>query len=555
MGCWSNRPAGQARPAPGGLEVALRLRSVLLLVCVIVTGFLAAASIGNSQEKEKPRQIVINLPEFALYLYENGKLLKRYPIAVGQTVSPSLLGETRIVNKVVDPTYYPPDWARRKLTPIPPGPANPVGSRWMGLGFEGYGIHGTSAPDSIGRAASSGCIRLTNRDVEELFVMVRVGTKVTLVYETILVTGAAPGDLRISIFEDIYSKQTNTLERALAKISEAGFTGRLKLPVLELLLQEAPGTPTPIPVDVGLYVDGELLPSRAYREGSKYMIPVESVLLKLGEKGWVTDKTKLRLSDGREVNGVWLPGQGLHVAAEGLAALYGFGLRVLPALDLEFYRAGIVASGHLLSAWAYVGVYGKGLLPAAELASEIGIPYSWDGQSSALKLNGRSLHVEKVIGRKPYISPEAAGAALGLVAEWIPGERFVVLRGPRLVLNGVLLDEGYLDGDEPLVPVRKLATALGFELGWDPVTQEVSVGGSLVAKGPLRFNKLFVTRDFLRRLLPDAGITWDRQKLELRVETVATGFPETQEAGDPLPGETEVTGRTRRRAQGNTPVV
>jgi lipoprotein-anchoring transpeptidase ErfK/SrfK len=64
---------------------------------------------------------------------------------------------------------------------VKPGPSNPVGTRWMGLGYKGYGIHGTNHPESIGHAASHGCIRMRNHDVEELFELVRVGDEVELI--------------------------------------------------------------------------------------------------------------------------------------------------------------------------------------------------------------------------------------------------------------------------------------------------------------------------------------------------------------------------------------
>ena len=63
---------------------------------------------------------------------------------------------------------------------VAPGSANPVGTRWIGLSAKGYGIHGTDAPASIGFARSHGCIRLRNRDIEQLFELVRAGDVVEL---------------------------------------------------------------------------------------------------------------------------------------------------------------------------------------------------------------------------------------------------------------------------------------------------------------------------------------------------------------------------------------
>jgi L,D-transpeptidase ErfK/SrfK len=93
---------------------------------------------------------------------------------VGAEVSPSPAGELRVVSRVANPTYYHPG------TVIPSGRDNPVGTRWVGLSLKGYGIHGTNAPSSIGRAASHGCIRLRNRDMERLFTRLRIGDSVEI---------------------------------------------------------------------------------------------------------------------------------------------------------------------------------------------------------------------------------------------------------------------------------------------------------------------------------------------------------------------------------------
>ncbi|HXP23377.1 MAG TPA: L,D-transpeptidase, partial [Candidatus Sulfotelmatobacter sp.] len=66
---------------------------------------------------------------------------------------------------------------------IGPGIGNPLGTRWMGLSVKGFGIHGTDRPDSIGHNASHGCIRLRNRDIEDLFARVKVGDRVSLIAE------------------------------------------------------------------------------------------------------------------------------------------------------------------------------------------------------------------------------------------------------------------------------------------------------------------------------------------------------------------------------------
>ena len=129
----------------------------------------AQAFAANSTGK-----VVISLADHKLALVEDGRAVKVYPIAVGKPGTPSPTGTFEIVERVVNPTWYGP----HKV--VAPGPDNPLGTRWMGLSFKGYGIHGTNAPHSIGKSASHGCIRMRRQDVEELFDLVRVGEEVEL---------------------------------------------------------------------------------------------------------------------------------------------------------------------------------------------------------------------------------------------------------------------------------------------------------------------------------------------------------------------------------------
>jgi len=124
-----------------------------------------------------PRRIVVSIPDRKLALIEGGLVKKVYPIAVGAPDSPSPSGTFKIVNRLTHPTYYSPG------IEIPPGKDNPLGTRWMGLSAKRFGIHGTNEPKSIGRNASHGCIRMRNRDAEELFALVRVGDAVEVVGE------------------------------------------------------------------------------------------------------------------------------------------------------------------------------------------------------------------------------------------------------------------------------------------------------------------------------------------------------------------------------------
>jgi lipoprotein-anchoring transpeptidase ErfK/SrfK len=136
---------------------------------------LVAAATEAAAESAPSRRLLVNIPARKIALLEDGKVLKVYPIAVGKKSTPSPTGTFHIASHVVNPTYS------HAGKVVGPGPANPVGTRWMSIGYKGYGIHGTNHPESVGHAASHGCIRLRNRDAEELFELVRVGDEVDLI--------------------------------------------------------------------------------------------------------------------------------------------------------------------------------------------------------------------------------------------------------------------------------------------------------------------------------------------------------------------------------------
>lgn len=126
--------------------------------------------------------VVIRRESKHLNLFRGMRLWKRLGVATGQSSYPTPVGRFSIVTMQRHPWWYPPDsdWAR-DAKPIPPGPGNPLGTRWMGISAPGVGIHGTPDPASIGYSASHGCVRMRIPEAEWLFNHVRVGTPVFIV--------------------------------------------------------------------------------------------------------------------------------------------------------------------------------------------------------------------------------------------------------------------------------------------------------------------------------------------------------------------------------------
>ena len=126
---------------------------------------------------------MINRSSNHLELFTHATLRRVFSVATGQAIYPTPRGTFHIVVKWKNPWWYPPvqdDWAKG-LQPVPPGPSNPLGTRWMGLSVPGVGIHGTDEPSSIGYSASHGCIRMQVPDAEWLFDHVSIGTTVHIV--------------------------------------------------------------------------------------------------------------------------------------------------------------------------------------------------------------------------------------------------------------------------------------------------------------------------------------------------------------------------------------
>lgn len=177
----------------------MRVFLSLCLVFLLMTGIVAAAP-----------SIVINIPEYRLTLYNDDQPIKTYDIAVGTAYEQTPLGSFKVFYKEKLPTWTPgPKFEDR--TPVPPGPDNPLGTRWMEF-HPTYGIHGTNKGWDIQYPVSGGCIRMHDKDAQELYELVDIGTPVTIVYETILLEERVDG-LYAKVMLDIYNKKLNTPER------------------------------------------------------------------------------------------------------------------------------------------------------------------------------------------------------------------------------------------------------------------------------------------------------------------------------------------------------
>lgn len=179
-----------------------------ILLCLLLIIFVCISTCLAQQE------IHINIPAYTLELIEtdNDKIIKQYNIAVGTPYEQTPIGTFHIFYKEKNPTWIPGE-NFTDHSPVPPGPDNPLGTRWMEF-KKNYGIHGTNKGWDINYPVSGGCIRMQDADARELFELVEIGTPVIITYETMLLNEKTDG-LYLKVYPDIYNKDTNTVERIL----------------------------------------------------------------------------------------------------------------------------------------------------------------------------------------------------------------------------------------------------------------------------------------------------------------------------------------------------
>lgn len=185
---------------------------------ISLVAFLLILSLGTTaygQESKDKQKILIDIPSRTLQLIENDEIVKEYPVAVGKANSQTPIGEYKVVNKLVNPYYS-------KLR-IPGGsPNNPLGTRWIGFRTS-YGIHGNSNPSSIGTLASAGCVRMYERDVQELYEKVKHNTPVIIKYEPIKILKDIRDENPIILaYPDYYKKEKDYTGLLDKKLNETG---------------------------------------------------------------------------------------------------------------------------------------------------------------------------------------------------------------------------------------------------------------------------------------------------------------------------------------------
>ncbi len=240
----------------------------------------AAVQPGTSISKEvketasrKPafedKRIEINLASRLLTLYQGDVGIRMYPVAPGKPSSPTPIGRRKVVSMEKNPTWIDPE---NPTVEVPSGPDCPLGYRWIGLGGN-YGIHGTNSPRSIGNYASHGCVRMYEKDVEDLFDHIVKGIPVDIKYERVVVQKDSDHYVRYYIYPDGYRIQPLTVMDVRNKMIPFGVSGLEEDSAIESAIKASDGQPREVAKVYDLYVKGVKQNFFAYEKDGRVYLP------------------------------------------------------------------------------------------------------------------------------------------------------------------------------------------------------------------------------------------------------------------------------------------
>ena len=177
-------------------------KTILLLLVLGVFGFLPAPSLSNSN---KNYEVILNVASKKVIIYNRDEAIKEYSVGVGTSLTPTPLGDFKIVRRIYNPAWVNP---YRQSKVVPAGEKNPIGQYWLGFAMnkknQEYGFHSTNDSSSVGKASTHGCIRLYPEDMKELFSLVHTGTPVHVIYNPIEVK-EFQNKLFVRVHPDIYN--------------------------------------------------------------------------------------------------------------------------------------------------------------------------------------------------------------------------------------------------------------------------------------------------------------------------------------------------------------
>lgn len=373
-----------------GVKLQTKRRCFITLILIFIFAF-ANICYGFAST------ITVNIPSRTIY-FVSQNISKLYPIAVGKIVSTSPLGTYRIINKQVNPTWISP-WNGQV---VPSGPNNPLGYRWIGF-YSDYGIHGNNMPSSISTLASSGCIRMYEADVEELYEMVNYGDIVNVVYQTMFTKTSPTGGKALFVYPDFYKKGLNTKQSIKRKLNNDGI--KVSDDTFDKLYKYINAS-DPLVFSEGYKVidNNELVSDDVYKsQNGQFYVYVGDV------KGFLNiDDEKIKnldsiLSDNKS-----------YVNIDGITNLTGLKFIIDDDTETIKMKGNIIYyEGNFLSTTKYADYQSRDIyIPTKEFCGAAGHTVEWDVQKGVV-IDGRSVKY-KIYDNKSYINQKDLKGLYGL---------------------------------------------------------------------------------------------------------------------------------------------
>ena len=228
---------------------ALKFFAALILSTAFIVGSLTATV------QAAGKKILINSASRLMLFFDDTTKVAVYHLGLGKVSTPTPSGYYKINTKEVNPPWIDPSDPEYE---IPSGPDNPLGYRWMQ--FSGnYGIHGTNRPESIGGYVSNGCVRMNERDVEELFDAVEIGTPVEIMYNRIVVEKTPEGEVVYYIYPDGYGIQNVTVADVVKWIEPFGVLAFETEADIAKKIEASDGEPTFLGKPYNVEINGQMI--------------------------------------------------------------------------------------------------------------------------------------------------------------------------------------------------------------------------------------------------------------------------------------------------------
>ncbi|MDD4263425.1 MAG: L,D-transpeptidase [Firmicutes bacterium] len=426
--------------------------------------------------------IDINIPEYKLRLYYENKLVETYTIAVGKSITPSILGDFKIINVVKDPTWYP-----KGQEPIPPGNDNPLGPWWLGLDYPGYGIHGNNSPSSIGKAQSAGCIRMNNEDVTYLASIISKGTPVRLRYDVFL--ASYKRDLfQVAVYPDVYALGVNTAENLRSFVLGYGEKVESKDWVLNEFIKYSNKKLYSLPEPIDVFINNTQKDA-GYRIVSDYAIPIDA----LEEQIAIRSSGGSYYIDGRKVKTTESSRDYAYLSI--LEEAFWLGAKVDGTISMDLFTAYFNdrSIGRVLKKKGF-------LFNASIIAQELGSSLYLNPKLQAAMIDGQIVINPVFYNDDLYLTRAQLADYFALGVRFNKDEKVAFLESLPVYYEDIKLGlDGYLYNSKAYIPLLTLEL-IDADIEWvDSINERIKVNGVILKANKARGSNFYISvTDYLK---------------------------------------------------------